>query len=102
VKYQEQLLDARWLLARDEILIRDGSCVLCASRSSLQVHHSYYVAKRMAWEYPRESLVTLCDACHGKITNHFSGNFSNWEAAACAVISAVSQTHKDHLCRKDS
>jgi hypothetical protein len=34
---------------------------------TLHVHHSYYQAGLMAWEYPDESLTTLCWKCHEEL-----------------------------------
>ena len=33
----------------------------------LHVHHTYYQIGRMPWEYPDESLVTLCRTCHHEV-----------------------------------
>lgn len=33
----------------------------------LQVHHTYYVYGNMPWEYPPESLKTLCKECHKEV-----------------------------------
>ncbi len=30
----------------------------------LHVHHKYYQLNKLAWEYPKESLITLCWICH--------------------------------------
>lgn len=30
----------------------------------LQVHHSYYILDKLPWDYPDESLITLCIECH--------------------------------------
>ena len=87
--YAEKLQDPRWKKKRLSILDRDGSrCVVCGSRVSLQIHHCYYVSQRMPWEYPNDSLVTVCDDCH---KNNCSprGKFYNWERAACAVLRAT-------------
>lgn len=70
--YQEQLLDIRWLVRRNEILERDDFCCQDCLRGKnrlskfikLQVHHREYFDGLMAWEYADEYLVTLCDQCH--------------------------------------
>jgi 5-methylcytosine-specific restriction endonuclease McrA len=36
----------------------------------LHIHHRYYVAGKMPWEYPDEALVTLCWLCHEEIHQH--------------------------------
>ena len=64
--YEEQLKDRRWWLFRKLILLRDNnSCTRCGSGRHLQAHHLYYTPGKMAWEYPFEAVVTLCDFCHG-------------------------------------
>ncbi len=52
------------------MLIRDGyTCQMCGAGQghgrNLQVHHAYY-SKRYEnpWEYPVETLYTLCELCH--------------------------------------
>ena len=64
--YSEKLKDPRWQRKRLEIMQRDDfRCVHCCSESEmLSVHHRYYIAGRMPWEYPNWSLKTLCKVCH--------------------------------------
>lgn len=33
----------------------------------LHVHHKYYILNNLPWEYPKESLITLCHNCHQNI-----------------------------------
>jgi 5-methylcytosine-specific restriction endonuclease McrA len=35
----------------------------------LHVHHKYYVNGNLAWEYPNEALISLCQNCHQNIHN---------------------------------
>lgn len=69
--YKEQLLDPRWQRKRLHIFERDNwTC--CASNcgaknKNLQIHHKEYL-NILAWEYPDDMLVTLCDTCHDKET----------------------------------
>lgn len=64
--YEEQLKDRRWFLTRKVILIRDHNrCTRCGTDNHLQVHHLYYTSGKLAWEYPFDALITLCDYCHG-------------------------------------
>lgn len=35
----------------------------------LHVHHKYYVYDKLAWEYPNEALISLCQKCHQDIHN---------------------------------
>ena len=67
--YREQLLHPNWQRKRLEILQRDDfHCQCCYdSDSTLHVHHKRYVKGRMAWEYPNDELVTLCEGCHGVV-----------------------------------
>jgi len=65
--YSDQLKDPRWQKKRLEILQRDAfQCSECGDdKSTLHVHHLYYVSKRMVWDYPEFALTTLCEECHG-------------------------------------
>ena len=38
----------------------------------LQVHHKYYILDKLPWDYPNESLITLCISCHQKEHNEFN------------------------------
>lgn len=63
--YKEQLADSRWLRKKNEILERDNyTCQKCGSTSHLNVHHLNYEKGKLAWEYPNERLITLCQDCH--------------------------------------
>lgn len=44
------------------------SCRVCHDKeTSLHVHHTYYRKNTEPWDYPDEALVTLCEACHGRV-----------------------------------
>jgi hypothetical protein len=64
--YSEKLKDPRWQKKRLEIFKRDGwACRYCFdSESMLAIHHTFYKANCDPWDYPDESLVTLCRSCH--------------------------------------
>lgn len=64
--YREQLAHPNWQRKRLEIMKRDDfQCCMCGDdETTLHVHHKQYVKGRMAWEYPSEELVTLCEDCH--------------------------------------
>jgi hypothetical protein len=64
--YSEKLKDPRWQKKRLEIMERDRfACQQCGDeKSTLSVHHTYYVSKRDVWDYPSWSLSTLCEDCH--------------------------------------
>lgn len=34
--------------------------------TDLNIHHKYYIEKRLAWEYDNDALITLCEKCHQK------------------------------------
>lgn len=65
--YWEQLKHPHWQKMRLEIMQRDGfACQTCKStEKTLNVHHTYYKKGHAPWEYPAESLKTLCEDCHG-------------------------------------
>ncbi|BAY96885.1 hypothetical protein NIES37_08220 [Tolypothrix tenuis PCC 7101] len=66
--YEDLLLALEWRNKRDEILRRDNhSCVLCQQKEFLHIHHTYYLKLTLPWNYPNESLITLCEKCHDKI-----------------------------------
>lgn len=64
--YKEQLKDPRWQRIQSEIRQRDNyKCRLCGDTTTfLHVHHVYYQPNLKAWEYDKESLITLCESCH--------------------------------------
>lgn len=67
LNYKEQLADSRWLKKKADILLRDNyTCQKCGAQSHLNVHHLSYENGRLAWEYPNEQLVTLCEQCHAR------------------------------------
>lgn len=70
-EYSAKLRDPRWQKQRLKILSRDDfACQSCLdSESTLHVHHCYYEAGKEPWEYPEESLVTLCESCHAVETD---------------------------------
>ena len=66
-EYSEALKSSQWITKRDRIKKRDGyNCVKCGSRSSLHVHHTYYLRDKMPWQVPDDCLITLCKICHKK------------------------------------
>jgi 5-methylcytosine-specific restriction endonuclease McrA len=64
--YAAERLDPRWQKKRLEIMQRDAfKCTdCCDEKSTLNVHHRYYVKNREVWDYPNFALVTLCAECH--------------------------------------
>jgi len=65
--YQQLLNDPRWQKKRLEIFNRDNwRCVRCGNGAvTLHVHHAYYKHGMNPWDYPEDSLSTLCANCHG-------------------------------------
>ena len=64
--YAEKFKDPRWQKMRLQIFKRDKwCCQICGNKeNTLHVHHRYYEFGKDPWEYPPESLVTLCVTCH--------------------------------------
>lgn len=64
--YLEKLKDPRWQKMRLKILERDNfTCQACGDqKTTLHIHHRYYIVKTDPWEYPNEALTTLCEECH--------------------------------------
>lgn len=64
--YWELLQHPKWQKRRLEVLSLSGfTCDQCgAADKMLHVHHSYYEKGLAPWEYPVESLHSLCEACH--------------------------------------
>jgi hypothetical protein len=60
------LRDPRWQKKRLEVMQRDRfACQECdATDKTLNVHHCFYEYGNDPWEYPDQSLVTLCEECH--------------------------------------
>lgn len=65
-EYFNKLKDPRWQAKRLFIFERDKfECVSCGSKDkTLTVHHNYYEQNKNPWEYPDDSLMTLCEDCH--------------------------------------
>jgi|APGre2960657404_1045060.scaffolds.fasta_scaffold94149_1 hypothetical protein len=84
--YAAKRLDPRWQKKRLEIMQRDEfKCTECGDeKSTLNVHHRYYVKNRDVWDYPAFSLVTLCEGCHStahtKLADDEESTMSEWEA----------------------
>lgn len=69
--YYEKLRDPRWQQKRLRVMERDNfMCKSCGStEKSLNVHHAVpYRKNTEPWEYEIDELITLCEDCHGKIS----------------------------------
>lgn len=66
VTYVQKLKDPRWQRKRLEILDRDGfMCRVCESdTNTLHVHHKCYLKSTDPWDYPDDTMVTVCEECH--------------------------------------
>lgn len=65
MSYAQDLRDGRWQKKRLRIMERDGfTCRDCGSASDLQVHHTVYIPRLKPWDYPDETLLTVCGGCH--------------------------------------
>jgi len=64
--YYDLLLHPKWKKKRRKILKRDGyKCTVCGSVKNLMIHHTfYYDVDTPPWQYPDESLLTVCYGCH--------------------------------------
>lgn len=69
--YLELLRNPRWQRKRLEIMSRDDfACTVCGDReSTLNVHHKRYRKGAKPWQYADDDLTTLCENCHGKVTD---------------------------------
>lgn len=69
ISYAQKLKDPRWQRVRLLVLERDHfMCVHCqADDNTLHVHHAYYEKGKDPWEYPPQSLHTLCETCHHEV-----------------------------------
>jgi len=68
--YWEMLRDPRWQKKRLEVMERDKwKCRYCGTKeTTLNVHHTFYERGKAPWEYPNDSLMTLCEPCHERRT----------------------------------
>ncbi len=68
ITYSDLLNSPQWRSKRAHIIKRDNNrCVDCGTMERLRVHHKYYSKNKAPWEYPDDSLITVCDTCHEKI-----------------------------------
>lgn len=68
LSYPQQLATKEWQIKRGKILDRDKYTCQCAACKTpdnpVQVHHLHYIDGFLAWEYPDDMLLTLCNLCH--------------------------------------
>jgi 5-methylcytosine-specific restriction endonuclease McrA len=72
--YWEKLKDPRWQKMRLQVLERDEfQCTQCGDKeSTLHVHHGCYRKGAEPWEYPLETLHTLCETCHEDVQSELA------------------------------
>jgi hypothetical protein len=77
--YSEKLRDPRWQKLRLKVLERDEfACRHCTDeKSELQVHHKNYRKGYEPWDYPADSLITLCRRCHESVEEVRRSLFDN-------------------------
>jgi|SRR5579864_9673791 len=68
--YADLLRSPHWQRKRLKICERDNwTCLRCLdTERELQVHHTFYDGRK-PWDYPDESMKTLCVDCHALITD---------------------------------
>lgn len=65
MNYLEQLQTPEWKARAEQVKQRDGyKCQICGKNYILNAHHVLYEPDLLAWEYPDNYLITLCDTCH--------------------------------------
>ena len=65
MNYIDQLNTIEWKIKSHEIKKRDGyKCQICGTRQNLNVHHVQYEPDLLAWQYPSNYYITLCENCH--------------------------------------
>lgn len=85
--YKELLRRPEWLRKRaDMIELYDSICQRCRKKTDLlTIHHRYYVAGRMPWQYPDWALPPVCDTpCHWQMHEDSLDTFAEWECAGGA------------------
>lgn len=112
VDYAEILKHPFWQKKRLLIMQRDNfACVECSDTiHNLQIHHTYYQANTMPWDYPDDCFKTLCDVCHKK------AEFYKWMSRkgmaslirlglsfdeAHEVVEMINRRTKENLYRED-
>lgn len=66
IEFFKPYRDPRWQKKRLEIFRRDNfTCRECNSKDiELHCHHCFYETGLAPWDYPDDSLLTLCSDCH--------------------------------------
>lgn len=66
--YKEEFSTNEWQRkSGNKKYLDDFTCQICGSKKRLvHVHHHFYIEGRHLWEYPDETLITICEECHAK------------------------------------
>lgn len=82
-RYRQLLSTFEWHERRNSILARDNyTCQHCEQQKpDLNVHHRYYIANRLPWDYLDNALVTLCVDCHEQ-AHQREPMWDSWEDVA--------------------
>ncbi len=70
--YDSVLPEYKYEYDRDTLPDFLKNLILKPEQIILQVHHKYYILDKLPWDYPEESLITLCINCHQKIHDNSS------------------------------
>jgi hypothetical protein len=94
MKYSDKLRDPRWQKLRLEVMNRAYfTCEKCFDdKSTLHVHHNYYVGGREPWEYRADSLSCICENCH-KLEKDNATDIPEWEEAANLQLAIHRETN---------
>jgi len=66
--WSEQRRSEAWKRKKTEVFTdSEHMCDECQESEHLTVHHGYYAPRAAVWEYPMETLWTLCVDCHRKL-----------------------------------
>ena len=82
--YEEQLQDPRWKEKADFIKKRDKMrCRMCTLTGyPREVHHLYYESTydrpRNPWEYPDNTMITVCVKCHKEHHRKNKNKYLKW------------------------
>lgn len=76
--YSDLLKDPRWQKKRLKVMERDGfMCYSCKNKDdTLNVHHLNYRKNEKPWDYEDDELITLCEVCHGVISEYTNNSIS--------------------------
>ena len=68
--YNRLLEDKRWKEFRLKVMSERGNkCECCGGTHILQIHHTFYISRKMPWEYDIKDMRVLCKKCHQRIHN---------------------------------